>query len=152
MEATMSGRKLQWLIALVLLIHAIGHTMGILPAAGYSLSSTWTSHSWLLSGAFGQTAANVLSVAIWLAATVGFLLAALALMGWGVPHAWWRPLAIVSAVVSLLGLFLFWNAFASWFNKAGAILVNVAILFGLLVRRWPKEADLARPTREQGLQ
>ena len=143
----MSGRKLQWLIALVLLIHAVGHTMGILPAAGYSLSPTWTSHSWLLSGILGQPVADGLSTAVWLAVTVGFLLAFLALLGWGAPHDWWRPLAIVSAVISLLGLFLFWNAFASWFNKAGAILVNVAILIGLLVRHWPSEADLSRPAR-----
>jgi hypothetical protein len=143
----MSGQKLQWLIALVLLIHAVGHTMGILPAAGYSLSPTWTSQSWLLSGILGQPMADGLSIAIWLAATVGFLLAFLALMGWGVPHTWWRPLAVVSAVISLLGLFFFWNAFASWFNKAGAIVVDVAILIGLLVRHWPSEADLARPVR-----
>lgn len=143
----MSGRKLQWLIALVLLTHAIGHIMGILPAFGLSPSPTWTSHSWLLSGLLGQSVANGVSTVIWLAATIGFLLTALALMGWGVPHVWWRPLAVVSAVVSLIGLFLFWNAFAAWFNKAGAILVDVTILIGLLVRHWPSEADLARLVR-----
>ena len=67
----MSGRKLQWLIALVLLTHAIGHIMGILPAFGLSPSPTWTSHSWLLSGLLGQSVANGVSTVIWLAATIG---------------------------------------------------------------------------------
>jgi hypothetical protein len=138
----MSGRTLQLVIAIVLFIHGIGHIMCLLPALGLDASPTWNSYSRLLTGLIGQPAANVLSIVIWLAAIVGFLLAALAVMGWGVPHAWWRPLAVVSAVISLIGVFLFWNAFAAWFNKAGAITVDLAILVGLLVLHWPAEQQL----------
>jgi hypothetical protein len=60
-----------------------------------------------------------------------------------VPHEWWRTLAIVSAVVSLVALALFWNAFIYLFpHKVGAIAVNVAVLVGLLWANWPSEADI----------
>ncbi|MFL7838992.1 MAG: hypothetical protein ACK2U5_15890 [Candidatus Promineifilaceae bacterium] len=134
--------KLTWLIAIVFFIHGIGHIMCILPALGLDASPTWNSYSWLLTNLIGQKAANVVGIIIWLAAIVGFLLAALALLGWGVPYVWWRPLAVVSAVISLIGVILFWNAFASWFNKAGAITVDLAVLVGLLVLHWPAEQQL----------
>ena len=134
--------KLTWVIAIVFVIHGIGHVMCLLPALGLDASPTWNSDSWLLTGIIGQPAANVVSIVIWLAAIIGFLLAALALMGWGVPHEWWRPLAVVSAVISLIGVFLFRNAFAAWFNKAGAITVDLAVLIGLLLLHWPAEQQL----------
>jgi hypothetical protein len=78
-----------------------------------------------------------------LAALVGFLAAALGLMGWLVPHDSWRTLAIVSAVISLIALALFWNAFVSFIpNKLGAIAVDIATLVCLLGLNWPSEADL----------
>jgi hypothetical protein len=134
--------KLIWVIAIVFFIHGIGHIMCIMPALGLNVSPTWNSESWLLTGLIGQGATNVVAIIIWLAATVGFLLAALALLGWGVPHAWWRPLAVVSAVISLIGILLFWNAFAASFNKVGAITVDLAVLIGLLVLHWPAEQQL----------
>ena len=138
----MTGRTLQLVIAILFFIHGVGHIMCILPALGLDASPTWNSYSWLLTGLIGQPAANVLSIVIWLAAIVGFLLASLALMGWGVPHEWWRPLAVVSAIISLIGVILFWNAFAAGFNKAGAITVDLAVLIGLLVLHWPVEHQL----------
>jgi fumarate reductase subunit C len=71
------------------------------------------------------------------------LVAALGIMGWLVPHDAWRTLALVSAVISLVALALFWNAFVSFIpNKVGAIGVNVATLVCLLALNWPTEADL----------
>ncbi len=143
----MNSRTVKILIAGVLVIHGVGHIMCLLPALGVDASPTWNSYSWLLTGLIGQAAANVLSILIWLAAITGFLMAALALMGWGIPHAWWRPLAVGSSVISLIGVFLFWNAFASWFNKVGAVGVDLAILVGLLLLHWPAEVDLANNLR-----
>ena len=134
--------KLTWIIAIVFFIHAVGHIMCIMPALGFNASPGWDSTSWLLTDLIGQRATNVVGVVIWLIAIVGFLMAALALLGWGVPHAWWRQLAVVSAVVSLIGIVLFWNAFAAFFNQAGAITVDLAVLIGLLVLHWPTEQQL----------
>jgi hypothetical protein len=53
-----------------------------------------------------------------------------------VPAGWWRPLAVVFAVVSLVVLMLFGR---SWpvFNFIGASGMNIAILVALLYQHWP---------------
>jgi hypothetical protein len=80
---------------------------------------------------------------LYLAGLVGFLGAALALLGWGVPHDWWRTLAVASSVISLVALLLYWDALIFLFpHKVGALAVNVATLVCLLVLSWPSEADL----------
>ncbi len=73
----------------------------------------------------------------------GFLGAALALMGWVIPHELWRPPALVSAVVSMAALALYWNALVMLFpHKTGDIAVNAAVWVGLLWANWPKDIDL----------
>jgi hypothetical protein len=53
-----------------------------------------------------------------------------------VPANWWRPLAIVFAVISLVGLILFGR---SWpiFNFIGASAMNIAVLVALFWLHWP---------------
>ena len=64
---------------------------------------------------------------------IGFIASGMGLFGWLVPHSAWQTLALISAVISLVALALFWNAFVAFFpNKVGAIVVNVAILWALL--------------------
>jgi hypothetical protein len=139
----MSGTTLRIIIALVFLVHGVGHFMGIMPAVGLSSVKGWSSRSWLLTPLLGETASRIISVVLFLAALVGFLAAALGLMGWLVPHDTWRTLAVASAMISLIALALFWNAFVSFFpNKLGAIVVDVATLVCLLVLNWPSEADI----------
>jgi len=49
-------------------------------------------------------------------------------MNWLFHHEWWRPLSVVCAAISLIGLALYWQAFPKLFpNKIGSIGVNVAI-------------------------
>lgn len=137
----MSPAILRIIIAGVLAFHGVGHAMGIIPAlkSRFFESQTgawaqnWSSHSWLLSPLLGDTASRIISVVLFLVPLIGFVGAALGLMGWLVPHESWRTLAVVSAVISLVALSLFWNAFIYLFpHKVGAIAVNVAVLVGLL--------------------
>jgi hypothetical protein len=125
--------------------------MGIIPALRLSLFErkdrdwlqNWSSHSWLLTPLVGDAAARIISVALFAVPFVGFLGAALALMGWVIPHDVWRPLALVSAAVSMAALALYWNALVMLFpHKVGDIAVNVAVLVGLLWANWPTEATL----------
>jgi hypothetical protein len=96
-----------------------------------------------LTNLLGSTLSRILCVALYGAALLGFLGAALAVVGWGVPHAWWRTLAVASAVISLVALLLFWNALIFLFpHKVGALAVNLATLVCLLALNWPTEADL----------
>jgi hypothetical protein len=138
-----SSTTLRLIIALVLFVHGIGHLMGILPMLGLSSIESWNARSWLLTGLLGDTLTRIIGFILFSAATIGFLGATLGLMDWLVPHEWWRTLAAVSAVISLVAIALFWNAFVSFFpNKIGAIAVNVAVLIGLLIADWPTEAQL----------
>ncbi len=70
---------------------------------------------------------------LWLAVIVGFVAAAVGLLA---GQAWWRPVAVGSAGVSLLALALF----ASGIGRQpllSAGLMDVAILVLLLWVRWP---------------
>jgi hypothetical protein len=139
----MSVTTLGIIIALVLFVHGIGHSMGLIPILGISSTETWHARSWLLSGPLGDTAGRIVGFILFAVALVGFIGAALGLMDWLVPHDWWQTLAIVSAVISMIAVVLFWNAFVMLFpNKIGAIAVNVAVLVGLLMAGWPTEAQL----------
>ena len=66
--------------------------------------------------------------------------AALGLIGWLVPHQWWRTLAIVSAAISLVTVVIYWNALMLFFpHKVGALGVDIATLVCLLGTNWPTE-------------
>lgn len=139
----MSPTALRIIIAAVLFIHGIGHFMGVMPALQLFNVKGWNSRSWLLTPLIGEAASRILSAVLFMMALVGFLASAMALLGWLVPHDWWRTLAIVSAVISLITVVLFWNAFVSLIpNKVGALGVDVAVLVCLLVLNWPAEADI----------
>ena len=139
----MSPTTLRLIIGLVLLVHGIGHVMAFLPALNITSTDKWHHRSWLLAPVIGDTASRVISIILYGVAFIGFIAAALGLFGWLVPHDLWRSLAVVSAVISLIALALFWNSFASLFpNKIGAIVVNIAVLVCLLWLNWPTEADI----------
>jgi hypothetical protein len=133
----MSPQTLRFLIPAVLIVHGVGHTMGILPALGLASTDTWHSRSRLLTPVLGDKAARAISVILWLVAVLGAIGAGLGAFGLPVTQSSWRTLAVVSAIVSLVGLVLFWNAFSAFFNKAGAIGVDVASLVGILMLNWP---------------
>jgi hypothetical protein len=147
----MSGIVLRVIIALIFAFHAVGHAMGIIPALGLVSQGgssqgwlrNWSSHSWLLTNLLGNTVSSILCIILYGAALIGFLAAALSLLGWGIPHEWWRTLAAVSAIVSLIAILLYWNALIFLFpHKAGALAINIATLVCLLLLNWPTEADL----------
>ena len=139
----MSGVTLRALVAGLLFIHGIGHVMGHFPALGLATVEGWNSRSWMLTPILGETMSRILSAILFLLALVGFVASSLALLGWLIPHDWWRTLAIVSAVISIVTIVLFWNAFVAFFpNKVGALGVDIAVLVCLLVVNWPTEAML----------
>lgn len=130
-------------IGIVLLIHGVGHILRVL--ALFDLEPEgWDARSWLLTDRIGDVPAKTISVVLWVVAVAGFVLAGLGLLELGVPEVWWKPLAASFAIVSLVTLTLFWNAFPVLFpSKIGAIAVNVAVLVGVLIADWPTEEMLA---------
>lgn len=139
----MSGTTLRFIIAAVLTFHGVGHAMGIIPALREVSLGSWSSRSWLLTDLVGDTISRAICVILYGAALIGFVAAALALLGWLVPHDWWRTLAITSAAISLVAVALYWNALLMLFpHKVGAIGVDIAVLVCLLALNWPTEADI----------
>ena len=121
----MSTNTLRILIAGALLVHGVGHTLGLFMPA----------RSWLMPNA-GETALRTVSRILWVLAAAGFILSFLGFLGVVVPTDWWRPLAVVFALVSLLGLVLFWGTWPT-FNTIGALAMNIAVLATQLWLRWP---------------
>jgi hypothetical protein len=118
---------LKIIVALVLLAHGVGHTMGPLQVFRVAtVNPQWHGDSWLLSGAIGTTPSQIVGVLLWTAALVGFSAVAAVIMGW-LPAAWWQPLAIGSSAVSLVGVLFFPIAFPL-FSTIGAVTVNLAVL------------------------
>ena len=132
---------LRYLIALVLLAHGIGHTIGILQTLRLTtVNPGWNGDSWLLTGVAGSTVTNAVGIALWTAAMLGFVLAAGVVVGW-LPADWWRPLAIGASLCSLAGILLFPAAFPT-FSTIGALVVDVVVLGAVLGSQWAP-TDLA---------
>jgi hypothetical protein len=130
-------------IALVLVSHGIGHSMGLLQVFRVaSVNPQWHGDSWLLTGFGGPTVTQVVSVLLWSLAIVGFAALGAVVMGW-LPLAWWVPLAIGSSLVSLAGLLVFPTAFPL-FSTIGALAANVAVLVAVLWFSWAP-SELATP-------
>jgi hypothetical protein len=121
----MSTNIIRILIAGALFVHGIGHTLGLFRPA----------RSWLMPNA-GESLLRTIGRILWLLTAVGFILSCLGFLGVVVPTDWWRPLAVVFAIVSLLGLVLFWGTWPA-FNTIGALAMNIAVLVTQLWLRWP---------------
>jgi hypothetical protein len=125
---------LKIVIALVLVAHGIGHSMGILGAFKVAtVNPAWQGDSWIL-GDLVPSASQTIGTALWALALVGFVMLGAIVMGW-LPAAWWLPLAIASSVASLLGVLLFPIAFPA-FSTLGAVAVDLAVLVATLWYGW----------------
>lgn len=115
------------LIAVVLLAHGLGHSMGLLQLFKVAtISPAWRGDSWLLTGSIGAAGTHLVGVVLWSVAIVGFAGLAASVVGW-LPEGWFAPLAIAASVASLAGVVLFPIAFPT-FSTLGAIAVDIAVL------------------------
>ena len=130
---------LKVIIGVVLIAHGIGHVLGLFPIAGWARAEHWSADSWVLTGFTGPTVTNVLGGALWLTAMVTFIVAGLGVLGLWVPIAWIRPLAVIGAVASIVGLVLFWEAFPETTSRIAALAVDVIVLWAVLLGHWPAE-------------
>lgn len=124
-------------MGIILLLHGIGHAMGLLPLFGVKLSQTHSSHSRLLTGPLGKTATGIIGALFFCLSLIAFVCAGLSLLGWLIPGNLWPSLAIAAPVISLVGLFFFWNGFPFLFpNKIGVIAVDILTLAAVLIYKW----------------
>jgi hypothetical protein len=143
----MSPQIIRIIITAVLLLHGIAHGRALVAliayATGANPSPRLPIRSWLFPGLPLRTAAIIASI-FWLLATLGFIAAGLSFWGVMFPPAAWRQLAILSAVISTLGILLFsatWPGAStrkeSTLDVLIALLVNLAVFVALLGLHWP---------------
>ncbi len=133
----MSSNALKLIGFLALLVHGVGHLQGVVSSSGIKFRTTTSNSSWLLKS-LGEKWNRLICLVLYLAAGVLGILAALGLRGVLGPDAQWTSMALACAIFSTLGLVLFPKALAMFFNKAGAIAVNLLIFYSILFNgNWP---------------
>ena len=121
----MSTQTIRILIAGALFVHGIGHTLGI-----------WKPARSLLFFNVPEPALSLAGGVIWVLIAVGFIVSSMSFYGILFPANWWRPLAVIFAVISLAGLIVFGRTWPT-FNRIGAYAMNIATLLALLWLKWP---------------
>jgi len=131
-----------WVVGVILFAHGVGHSMGILGALNVTtINPEWHGDSWLLTGPLGAAPARAVGIALWSVALVGFCAVAAAAVGW-LPASSFGPLAIVAATASIAAIACFPVAFPT-FSTVGALVIDVAVLFAVVVGHWQPGAGLA---------
>jgi hypothetical protein len=126
---------LRYVIALVLVAHGIGHSIGIMQSLRIAtVNPEWNGDSWLITGFAGTSVTQAVGVLVWTVALVGFVLAAAVVVGW-LPETWWAPLAVGSSLLSLAGILLFPAAFPMT-STLGALVVDMVVLGAVLWADW----------------
>lgn len=134
---SMSTSTVKLMAFLALLVHGIGHIQGIVSSSGIKFRTSTSNKSWLLKGLGGKWN-RLICLVLYLAAAVLGIFAALGLRGVLGPESGWASFALTSAIFSTFGLILFPKALALFFNKAGAIAVNLIIFYSILFNgNWP---------------
>jgi hypothetical protein len=141
-ENGMTSQTIKIIIAGVLLLHGLGHggAIGALIAIDRGVpSGKWLSaRSWLFPKLSPQVA-KVIAIAFWVAALLGFVAAALSFWGILIPGDWWRPLALTFAIISFVGIALYWGRWPM-FNTLAAQVVNLVVIITQLWLHWPPVA------------
>jgi len=135
----MSPQLIKIIIAGVLLLHGLGHggAIGALIAIDRGVpSGKWlAARSWLFPKLTPQ-AAKIIAIIFWVLSLLGFVASALSFWGILVPGDLWRPLALIFAFISFVGIVLFWGTWPM-FNTLAAQVVNLAVIITQLWLYWP---------------
>ena len=143
----MSTPTIGLIIVAVLFLHGIAH-LGALAALvwvnriGGNTGGWLSARSWLFP-ALSSTPAAWMAGAFWVLSAIGFVAAALSFWGILIPVELWRPLAIISAIVSGSGIVCFLGRWPV-FNTTAALAVNLAVIAALIWLNWPPLEMFAR--------
>ncbi|MBZ0294658.1 MAG: hypothetical protein K8L99_18985 [Anaerolineae bacterium] len=120
---------LRSIIILLIAGHGIGHILFLVPLLGIA---DWdqSTRSWLLTE---ETPARLVGSILWGVAIIAFGAAVVGLLG---QQGWWRGATIIAAVVSTVGLIIFW-ATPVTSPVIAALVFNLLVIGALLVAHWP---------------
>jgi hypothetical protein len=128
---------LRTLVALVLIMHGLAHAMGFLES-WTRINVGFRDAPWVLGGATVESAVGKAFGLLWLVAMAGWVGAGLGLL---LHQEWWVPLAIASAVVSLVTILPWWNTVVDG-ARFGGTLVDAGML-ALLLLPWYEQFQRA---------
>jgi hypothetical protein len=133
----MSTKSIKLIAFIVLLVHGIGHLQGVVSSTGVKFTKSTSNISWLLKG-LGEGLNRTFCLAFYMAAGILGIFAALSFYDLVFTEMSWQNFALTSAFFSTVSLILFPNALAMFFNKAGAIAINLIIFYSILFDgHWP---------------
>jgi hypothetical protein len=128
----MSNELQRLILAVVVGAHGIGHTLFLFSCLGVPNLGQST-RSWLLTNLIGDGGVRALGSLLWLIATVAFVAVGVGLYR---QQDWWRMLSVIAAILSVVGLALFWSNPVTG-PAISALIFNVVVLAALLLLRWP---------------
>ena len=126
----MTTKTVKLLVFLTLLVHGIGHLQGVVSGLGVKFNENSKTQSWLLKGS-SERVNRIACLALYLGAALFGIMAALSFRAFLLPHHIWQTFAFISAIFSTFCLVLFPDALAMFFNKIGAIAVNLLIFYSI---------------------
>ena len=133
----MSSKTVKLIVFIAILVHGIGHLQGVVVSLGVKFNKSTSYQSWLLKSLSKKTNRVICFLLYFFTAIFG-ILAALSFKGLIISHTAWQILMIITAVLSSMSLILFPKALAMFFNKAGAIAVNLITFYSLVFNgNWP---------------
>ena len=127
----MTSNTVKLLVFLTLLVHGIGHLQGVVSGLGVQFREKSSTQSWLLKNS-SEGVNRIICLILYLGAAVFGILAALSFKDVTLSHSLWQAFALTAAILSTLCLVIFPSALAMFFNKVGAIAVNLLIYYSIL--------------------
>ena len=127
----MTAKTVKLIVFLTLLVHGIGHLQGVVSGLGVQFRANSTTRSWLLKSS-SDGLNRIICLILYLGAAIFGILAALSFKDVIIAQGLWQTFALITAILSTLCLVMFPSALAMFFNKAGAIAVNLLIYYSIL--------------------
>lgn len=120
---------LRAVVSILIGAHGIGHVLFLVPLLGIA---DWgqSTRSWVLTG---ESSARLIGGLLWIAVIVGF---SAAVYGLWAQQPWWRSAATAAALISCVGLLIFWASPASS-SAIAALIFNALVIGALLIVHWP---------------
>lgn len=128
----MSADVLRWVIGIAVVAHGVGHVL-FMPLLNGVLRVDTSGQSWIAGGVLGDGGTAALASVLAGLAGVAFVAAGVGVI---VQAGWWRQLAILASVVSIVLVAAMWNGIPTT-SAAFALAFDVVVLLALLVAHWP---------------
>ena len=125
--------QISLLLFVLLVVHGIGHLLGVVASFRKSSSSNWNTNSWLLDKWTAPDTRRSIAACLFIFAALASITAALTSRGWIFEIYSSRTLAEVAAWTSLVSIMLFPNSLYNIFNRIAALLLNIAIIVALFL-------------------